>query len=36
MGLEYYGFEVDTYNNPVKALSNFKSGSYELVNEMLK
>jgi CheY-like chemotaxis protein len=24
-------FEVDTYNDPVEALSNFKSNSYDLV-----
>jgi DNA-binding response OmpR family regulator len=31
MGLEDNGFEVDTFNNPILALMNFKAGSYELV-----
>lgn len=31
MGLEYNGFEVHTFNDPVEALSNFKAGSYDLV-----
>jgi two-component system, OmpR family, response regulator ChvI len=30
-GLEAGGFEVDTYNDPLIALSNFKAGSYDLV-----
>jgi DNA-binding response OmpR family regulator len=30
MGLEDNGFEVDTYNDPIQALSNFKSNSYDL------
>jgi DNA-binding response OmpR family regulator len=30
IGLEYNGFEVDPFQDPVKALSNFKSGSYDL------
>jgi two-component system, OmpR family, response regulator ChvI len=28
--LEEYGFEVDSYNNPLVALSNFKSNYYDL------
>jgi DNA-binding response OmpR family regulator len=28
--LEDYGFEVDSYNNPLVALSNFKSNYYDL------
>jgi two-component system, OmpR family, response regulator ChvI len=31
IGLEDSGFEVDTFNNPLRALSNFKSDSYDLV-----
>jgi DNA-binding response OmpR family regulator len=31
IGLEDSGFNVDTFNHPLKALSNFRSGSYELV-----
>ena len=31
MCLEYYGFEVDTYNNARNALSNFRSGYYDLI-----
>jgi len=31
MGLEYNGFEVQTFNDPVEALSNFKASSYDLV-----
>jgi DNA-binding response OmpR family regulator len=31
MGLEYNGFEVHTFNDPIEALSNFKAGSYDLV-----
>ena len=31
MGLEYNGFEVHAFNDPVEALSNFKAGSYDLV-----
>jgi two-component system, OmpR family, response regulator ChvI len=30
IGLEDGGFEVHTFNNPLKALSNFKSGLYTL------
>jgi DNA-binding response OmpR family regulator len=31
MSLEYNGFEVETYNAPRKALSNFKPDYYDLV-----
>ena len=31
MSLEYYGFEVDAFNEPMKALSNFKPDYYDLV-----
>jgi DNA-binding response OmpR family regulator len=31
LSLEYYGFEVDTFNDPQEALSKFKPGSYDLV-----
>ena len=31
MSLEYYGFEVDSFNEPKKALSNFKPDYYDLV-----
>jgi DNA-binding response OmpR family regulator len=31
MSLEYYGFEVDTFNDPEEALTKFKPGSYDLV-----
>jgi DNA-binding response OmpR family regulator len=31
MSLEYYGFEVETYNDPRNALSNFKPGCYDLI-----
>jgi two-component system response regulator ChvI len=30
IGLEDSGFEVDTFNNPLRALSNFKSDLYDL------
>ena len=30
IGLEDSGFEVDTLNNPLRALSNFKSDLYDL------
>jgi two-component system, OmpR family, response regulator ChvI len=30
LGLEVNGFEVDTYNDPIQALSNFKTGLYDL------
>ncbi|MGC2570924.1 MAG: response regulator [Candidatus Nitrosopolaris sp.] len=31
LGLEDNGFEVDAFNDPLHALSGFKSGSYDLV-----
>ena len=31
MSLEYYGFEVETYQDPEQALSNFKPNYYDLV-----
>ena len=31
MSLEYYGYEVDTFNEPKKALSKFKPNYYDLV-----
>jgi DNA-binding response OmpR family regulator len=31
IGLEDSGINVDIFNHPLKALSNFRSGSYELV-----
>ena len=31
IALEYYGFKVDTSNDPQEALSNYKPGNYELV-----
>jgi DNA-binding response OmpR family regulator len=31
LALEYHGFKVDTFNDPEKALSNYKPGNYELV-----
>jgi DNA-binding response OmpR family regulator len=31
MSLEYYGFTVDTFNEPKEALSNFKPNHYDLV-----
>jgi DNA-binding response OmpR family regulator len=31
MALEYYGFEVETYNDPKRALSSFKPDYYDLV-----
>jgi two-component system response regulator ChvI len=30
IGLEDSGFEVDTFNNPLRALSNFKTDLYDL------
>ena len=30
LGLEDHGFKVDTFNDPLQALSAFKSGSYDL------
>ena len=29
--LEHYGFNADTYNDPILALENFKAGLYELL-----
>jgi DNA-binding response OmpR family regulator len=31
LALEYHGFKVDTYNDPRRALSNYKPGYYDLV-----
>ena len=31
MSLEYHGFEVETFNDPRKAMSNFKPGYYDLI-----
>ena len=31
LALEYYGFKVDTFTDPRKALSNYKRGYYDLV-----
>jgi DNA-binding response OmpR family regulator len=31
MGLEQNGFEVDTFNDPVEALSNFKANFYDML-----
>jgi DNA-binding response OmpR family regulator len=31
MSLEYHGFEVETFNDPRKALSNFKTDYYDLI-----
>jgi DNA-binding response OmpR family regulator len=31
LALEYYGFEVDTFNDPQEALSKFEPGLYDLV-----
>jgi two-component system C4-dicarboxylate transport response regulator DctD len=31
MSLEYYGFEVDTFNDPRRALSSFKPDYYDLI-----
>ena len=31
LGLESSGFETDTYNDPLEALSNFKAGAYDLL-----
>ena len=31
MSLEYYGFEVETYNESKRALSNFKPDCYDLI-----
>jgi DNA-binding response OmpR family regulator len=31
LALEYYGFKVDTFNDPQEALSNYEPGYYDLV-----
>jgi DNA-binding response OmpR family regulator len=31
LALEYYGFQVDTFNNPQEALSNYRPGYYDLI-----
>jgi DNA-binding response OmpR family regulator len=31
LALEYYGFKVDAFTDPQKALSNYKPGYYDLV-----
>lgn len=31
MSLEYHGFEVETFNDPRKALSNFKTDYFDLI-----
>ena len=31
MSLEYYGFEVETFNDPRRALSSFKPDYYDLI-----
>jgi DNA-binding response OmpR family regulator len=31
MSLEYHGFEVETFNDPSQALSNFKTDYYDLI-----
>ena len=31
IGLQDNGFEVDTFNDPIEVLSNFKAGSYDLI-----
>ncbi len=31
IGLGGYGYDVDTYNSPTEALSNFKSGVYDII-----
>ncbi|MGI0043807.1 MAG: hypothetical protein ACRD47_08855 [Nitrososphaeraceae archaeon] len=31
MSLEYHGFEVETFNDPRDALSNFKTAYYDLI-----
>ena len=31
MSLEHYGYEVDTFNEPKKALSKFKPNDYDLI-----
>lgn len=36
MSLEYHGFEVETFNDPRKALSNFKTDYYNLITLDIK
>ncbi len=31
LALEYYGFQVDTFNNSQEALSNYEPGYYDLI-----
>jgi DNA-binding response OmpR family regulator len=31
LALEYYGFQVETFNNPHEALSKYKPGYYDLI-----
>jgi CheY-like chemotaxis protein len=31
LALEYYGFQVETFNNPQEALSKYKPGYYDLI-----
>jgi DNA-binding response OmpR family regulator len=31
LAFEYHGFKVDTFNDPQKALSNYRPGDYDLV-----
>lgn len=31
IGLETYGYQVDTYNNPILAISNYKPNLYDLL-----
>jgi len=31
LALEYYGFKVDSFNDPQEALSKYKPGLYDLV-----
>jgi two-component system, OmpR family, response regulator ChvI len=31
LGLKQYGFDVDTFNNPISALASYKPGNYDLL-----
>ena len=31
LGLRQFGFQVDTYNNPISALASYKAGKYDLL-----
>jgi DNA-binding response OmpR family regulator len=31
LALEYHGYKVDSFNDPLEALSKFKPGSYDLI-----